>query len=538
MVLRLLLPCWLVLVTALCAVASPPKQPLVGRWARFEQPFKSSIAYKDPLQEATLTVVFNAPTGETNLVPGFWDGEKTWRVRFCPNQVGRWTFRTICSDATNKGLHNQSGAFICSANTGPARFDQHGPIRVSSDHRHFEHADGTPFFWLADTVWNGARVSELKDWAFYANTRASQQFTVAQWAVDAGKDSKGQYALTGRRRKLQVNPGFFRRLETKMGILREAGILSAVALEMDPRDESATSLSDEQTTLFLRYIISRWHADPVTWLIPFDWETQSNKVAQWKRIGELAFGQAPHAPTILSMSQTPWILKEFRDQKWIDVFGCRSLTSLTEDGLRSAWSGPFSNEWNQEPTRPLITFLPYENELCAQPQKRVMEEDVRRATFWGLLQSTPAGVSYGAKGVVEWDTGVQGKQSEGVPVWRRSLFLPGGKQMGYAAKVMNSVEFWGLRPQPKYLAAQPGDTMAQQFIATAGADSKALTLAYVPEERTIELFSEALPSAPMITWFNPRTGETNEAVAVLGRTCQFPTPDPGDWLLIVKADKP
>ena len=31
----------------------------------------------------------------------------------------------------------------------------HGPLRVAADRRHFEHADGTPFFWLADTWWMG-----------------------------------------------------------------------------------------------------------------------------------------------------------------------------------------------------------------------------------------------------------------------------------------------------------------------------------------------------------------------------------------------
>jgi hypothetical protein len=40
------------------------------------------------------------------------------------------------------------------------------------------------------------------------------------------------------------------------------------------------------------------------------------------------------------------------------------------------------------------------------------------------------------------------------------------------------------------------------------------------------------------TWTNPRTGETHPAVAVVvGKTCQFPTPAPGDWLLTIRAGK-
>jgi hypothetical protein len=54
----------------------------------------------------------------------------------------------------------------------------------------------------------------------------------------------------------------------------------------------------------------------------------------------------------------------------------------------------------------------------------------------------------------------------------------------------------------------------------------------------LNLFLEALPSAPVIHWLNPRTGKISSAVAVVGaRTCQLPTPDKGDWVLLAKTDK-
>src|SRR5205823_1709658 len=116
-------------------------------------------------------VVFTSPLGETNQVYGFWDSGKTWRVRFSPNLPGRWSYKTTCSDPDNKGLHHQTGNFLCTSATGTNRFDQHGPVRVAQDRRHFEHADGTAFFWLADTVWNGVRLSQNADWELYARIR-------------------------------------------------------------------------------------------------------------------------------------------------------------------------------------------------------------------------------------------------------------------------------------------------------------------------------------------------------------------------------
>jgi hypothetical protein len=42
----------------------------------------------------------------------------------------------------------------------------------------------------------------------------------------------------------------------------------------------------------------------------------------------------------------------------------------------------------------------------------------------------------------------------------------------------------------------------------------------------------------VIQWLNPRTGKKSAAVAVIGaRTCQLPTPDKGDWVLIAKTGK-
>src|SRR5262245_34381870 len=90
----------------------------IPRWSRFERTLESSAKYENPVQEASLTAWFISPGGQTNKVYGFWDGGTTWRVRFAPNQTGKWTWRTECSDAKNSGLHQQSGEFTCAAPAG------------------------------------------------------------------------------------------------------------------------------------------------------------------------------------------------------------------------------------------------------------------------------------------------------------------------------------------------------------------------------------------------------------------------------------
>ena len=522
------------------ASGTKAKVPVVAKWGRFEQAFESNIVYSNALQDARLTVRFTSPLGSTHQVDGYWDGGTIWRVRFSPDQPGHWTFKTACSDAPNRGLHGRTGEFLCTAATGQTRFQRHGPVRVARDHRHFEHADGTPFFWIADTAWNGARVAAPKDWEIYTLTRSLQKFSVAQWAVAPGADANLESAFTGTER-VAINPEFFQRLDAKLTTLSRAELLSAVVplLELGAAADREACLAEDQAILLVRYVVARWGTEPVVWLLAFEGGNQGWNAARWKRIGQAVFAEGSHAPVIIFPGETPWLLDELRDQTWVDAFGCQSVTDFTDDALKWTFAGPFATEWMREPARPLIPFVPHENAAGPQSQIRFGADDVRRAVYWSLLLTVPAGVSYGAQGVANWDAtfqpvGVDSKAPE-LPAWRKALFLPAARQMTYLAELVEPVEFWKLRPQPGTIATQPGHVSVPRFIAAAGMDTKALALVYLPEDRSVDVVPGALPPSPLIRWFNPRTGETNSAVAVASEAnCSFPTPNPGDWLLMMK----
>jgi hypothetical protein len=533
----------LVLLSVLVFTASAAKMPVIPKWSRYEQSFKSSFVYSNALHDVSLKVVFTSPLGETREVDGFWDGARTWRVRFAPDQPGRWRLQTTCSDPANTGLHKQSGAFVCSAAVGINRFHKHGPVRVSLDHRYLEHADGTPFFWLADTAWRGARAATPQDWDFYALTRAYQRFTVAQWAVAPGQDVRHEYAWTGLPERIAINPDFFKRLDAKLDTLSRVGVLSAIVpLQEVPAREGAAALPDDQAELLVRYIVARWGAEPVAWLLAVEGDSAGKNAARWKRIGQAVFGSRAHAPVVLFPGETHYLFDEFRDQKWVDVFGYPSVTDLTDDALKWTFTGPFAAEWKKDPTRPLIPFLPRENGVTPRAGKRFSADDVRHAAYWSLFLTPPAGVSYRAEGVVNWDMTVdpKGQKTKGadLPLWHKALFMPGAKQMARLAKFMNSTDFWKLRPQPTLVASQPGEQSPQRFIAAVGSEPNTLAAVYVPEDRTLDLALAGLPPSPSVGWLNPRTGEGNVAVAVVGgNNCQFPTPEPGDWVLQMKAGK-
>lgn len=521
-------------------------EPLVSKWGRFEQAFQSSAAYENPLQDASLTVIFLSPLGETNRVFGFWDGGKTWRVRFSPNMPGKWGWATICSDPANQGLHLKSGTFLCSAPTGQSRFQQHGPVRVSRDGFSLQHEDDTPFFWLADTAWNGALLSTPKDWEFYLQTRAHQKFTAVQWVAtqwraSASGDASGTPAFTGQE-KIVVNPEFFRRLDAKADAANKVGLLNVPVLLWAIGGSSAAqnpgaSLPEDQRILLARYMVARWQANAVAWILAGDGHYFGAEGESWKRIGRAVFNEIVHAPVVMHPQGRHWVRDEFKNEKWTGFIGYQSGHGDNDEHLGWLTRGPLVQEWNQEPHRPLINLEPpYEGHLGYHSHQPISADLVRRAVYWSLLNAPTAGVTYGGHGVWGWDDGTKAPADHpgtGVPLpWRKALDLPGAQQMAHVATFFNGIEFNQLRPMPEAVVNNPGGQSPRKYIAAARSEKKDLTVVYVPEERTVELLLTSLPPSPDVKWFNPRTGETSAAVAVItDTTAQFPTPGEGDWIL-------
>src|SRR5262249_34385926 len=100
---------------------------------------------RDPFNDEKLDVVFREPGGKEVRVPAFWGGGNVWKVRYSSAVLGEHSYRTE-SSVQNRGLSDQRGRVVVQKYSGTNPVYLHGGIRVSGDRRHFEYADGTPFF--------------------------------------------------------------------------------------------------------------------------------------------------------------------------------------------------------------------------------------------------------------------------------------------------------------------------------------------------------------------------------------------------------
>ena len=93
----------------------------------------------DPFNDVQLDVVFTDPHGSEHVVPAFWAGEQTWRVRYSSPLTGLHCSRTVCSDTGNADLHGQTGTLEVSPYEGQNPLIMHGPLRMAGDRRHLEY---------------------------------------------------------------------------------------------------------------------------------------------------------------------------------------------------------------------------------------------------------------------------------------------------------------------------------------------------------------------------------------------------------------
>ena len=121
------------------------------------------------------------PTGTTRRLPAFRVVSGAPAARYASGVPGEHVARWLDPRGAPTGVEER---IEVSDEPGPGPLDRHGPIRVASDGTHFEHEDGTPFLWLADTWWHALspRITD-EELRALAIQRVAQGFTAVQLVV-------------------------------------------------------------------------------------------------------------------------------------------------------------------------------------------------------------------------------------------------------------------------------------------------------------------------------------------------------------------
>src|SRR5579872_6000868 len=103
----------------------------VRPWEEVEIALAAEHDDRNPYTDAALHADFSHESGLTLRRPGFWDGGRSWRIRFAAPVAGRWTWRTESAQG-DPGLGGRRGDFVCApAARAEHRFYRHGFWRMS-----------------------------------------------------------------------------------------------------------------------------------------------------------------------------------------------------------------------------------------------------------------------------------------------------------------------------------------------------------------------------------------------------------------------
>jgi len=542
-------------------------QNLVAEWS-----FTSDRAYADPFNDVELDVTFTGEDGVGRNVPAFWAGGDVWSVRFATPVPGRYHYRTVCSDPANLGLHDVQGTFDVEQYRGDNPLLAHGPIRCSPDGRHFQHADGTPFLWLADTWWMGlcSRLAWPQDFQRLALDRLDKGFNVVQIIAGLYPDMPPFYPGGANEAGFpwtedysRINRDYFDMADRRIRYLVEIGLTPCI---FGCWGYFAKFMGVEKLKKHWRYLVARYGAYPVVWslagegILPYyedelwgKWDLYTPAArADWTEIGAYVRAIEPfgrlitiHPPNYMDITLGGHNMVE--DRSLLDF----DMLQTAHGSMNHGWHSVQSIRYAREMTPPMPVLQGegfYENilEQC--------REETQRWFFWSSMLSGAAGHSYGANGI--WQINTADEPFRGNPIgahwgdtpWDKAASSPGSAQLGVGKSILEGYEWWLLEPHQEWIEASPANPMISADHAdamqpyAAGIPGK-LRIIYAPLH---DAYSSLVAVRGMeqginynVFYVNPSNGTRHGCgpaqVDSEGRWRPSTPPSTRDWLIVMEA---
>jgi hypothetical protein len=262
----------------------------VEQWGIEEITVQSQRTYNNPFKDVQLQARFTSE-GQSVLVSGFYDGKQTWRIRFMPQKVGKWTFTTISND---RHLNHQSGGFL----TVKPSVANHGLVQVAKTF-HFSYADHTPYFLLGTTLYNWLNRDEVLQ-TQTLETLSKSPFTKVRFGLfpkwyEFNRVEPSSYPyVESAPLKFDLdrfNPEFFQHVEKRLDDLERLGIEADIIL-FHPYDHLGFATMDAaHDDAYIQYVTARLSAyRNVWWTMANEYDlfdpasTQGQKVKDWDRM--------------------------------------------------------------------------------------------------------------------------------------------------------------------------------------------------------------------------------------------------------------
>lgn len=423
----------LLLISILFSCDSKFQLETVEQWGIFELKFEGP-SDGNPYMENDLSAVFFLK-GKQIVVPGFYDGDGIYRIRFSPNDQGMWGYRTE-SNVTQ--FSNRKGKFRCVPPTGK----NHGPVKIANTY-YLQYADGTPFYSVGTTAYQWTSVKQSiqeKTLQTLANSPFNKiRMCVFPKSFDFGNKSEPwmhPFMNKGCNKDYTCPKyEFFQNFDKRVKQLMELNIEADVIL-FHPYDTwGYCEMGNEMNAKYVKYMVARLSAyRNVWWSLANEWSEPSIKESiDWEGIGTLLQNEDPHQRL---RGIHNWYTKE-------EYFYDHSQSWITHTSIQTT---QFYNaiKWRKQYKKPLLfDEMRYEGNVPFSWGNLSSQEMV--SYFW------MAGLS-GAYATHGESTKNNADDSTEVRWWAKGGFLVGEstKRLAFFKSIMEEAPIHEMTPEFKY----------------------------------------------------------------------------------------
>lgn len=280
-------------------------------------------------------------------VPGFYDGDGVFKLRFCPDQPGNWQLTTESEFAA---LNAKTASFSVSAPRDGVR----GPVKVRNQF-HFGYADGTPYFPFTTTcyAWTHQPI-EMQEQTFQslAEPKAFNKLRMCvfpkNYPYNTNEPLFDVYELDAQGKYDPDKPNFeaFRHLETQIGRLADMGIEADIII-FHPYDRWDHCMwSEEQDYRYLKYLVARIAAYRNVWWSlanEYDFMLDVKPMERWDRFFHIIEENDPYGHPKSIHQGNPDLVYNHR-QRWVDHVSIQHFDVYQTANWRAQYGKPVVND--------------------------------------------------------------------------------------------------------------------------------------------------------------------------------------------------
>jgi len=246
------------------------------KWETVDLSFEARGIVEKPFQ-VDISCAFVDPDGMEIIVPGFFNGDNEWLVRFSPTKEGIWQ---AVSHSSLKSLSGEKYTIEVAAATA----GNHGGVKISDvDPQKLSYQDGTPYNlvahevdWLFALDYGNAQLPKTKKMVEALATNGFNQIIMNVYAYDLdwkqSQDIDPQWDFGSKREIFPflgdnenpdysaLNVEFFKHYDRVIDLLEDNGIVAHIMIYVWNKMVNWPEANSEADNMFFDYVVKRYQA--------------------------------------------------------------------------------------------------------------------------------------------------------------------------------------------------------------------------------------------------------------------------------------